>query len=98
MRRATLTEAKNRLSALIDTVRAGDSVLILDRGVPVARIEPVAHVEEDAEDRLRRLERRGLVRPAAAPVREQLVEEPPPAPRDGISVVDVLIEERRTGR
>ena len=41
MKTATITEAKNGLSALIDRVRAGESVLILDRGVPIARIEPI---------------------------------------------------------
>ena len=42
MKTATITEAKNGLSAHIDRVRAGESVLLLDRGVPIARIEPIA--------------------------------------------------------
>src|SRR3989442_1226313 len=37
---ASISEAKNRLSALIDHVRAGDTVVIVDRGIPVARLEP----------------------------------------------------------
>ena len=41
MKTATITQAKNGLSALIDRVRAGESILILDRGTPVARLEPV---------------------------------------------------------
>ena len=44
---ATITEAKNRLSALIDHVRGGESVLIVDRGIPVARLESA--VNADAE-------------------------------------------------
>ena len=42
MKTATLTEAKNRFGSLIDLVRGGETITILDRGVPVARLEPVA--------------------------------------------------------
>jgi NAD-dependent dihydropyrimidine dehydrogenase PreA subunit len=37
MRKATITEAKNQLSALIDRVRHGETIVITDRGRPVAR-------------------------------------------------------------
>ena len=48
---ATITEVKNGLSAILDRVKAGESVVVTDRGVPVAVIEPVTgHV--DLEDRL----------------------------------------------
>ena len=58
---ATITDAKNRLSALIDRVKGGESILILDRGVPVARLEPVAG-SPDPTGRLLRLERAGIIR------------------------------------
>jgi prevent-host-death family protein len=35
MKIASITEAKNRLSALIDGLKAGSPVLIVDRGRPV---------------------------------------------------------------
>lgn len=38
MRVVTVTEAKNGLSALIDVVRTGETVLIVDRGRPVDRL------------------------------------------------------------
>ena len=38
MKTATITEIKNGLSAIIDQVRAGESVLITDRGLVVARL------------------------------------------------------------
>ena len=41
MKKASITEAKNRLSALIDGLKRGSPVLIVDRGRPVARLEPV---------------------------------------------------------
>ena len=36
------TEAKNKLSALLARVKAGETVVITERGIPVARIEPAA--------------------------------------------------------
>ena len=61
METATITEDKNGLSAIIDRVKAGESVVVTDRGVPVAVIEPMsAHVEVD--DRLARLERAGIIK------------------------------------
>ncbi len=41
MKRATLTDTKNNLSALVDQVQHGETILILDRGRPVARLESV---------------------------------------------------------
>lgn len=96
MKTATVTEAKNRLSALIDQVKAGETVTILDRGTPVARLEPVvAHPEQ--EGRLQRLSRAGLVRLPSQSDRPALGDLPP-APAAKSSVVAALIEERRTGR
>ena len=43
MKKASISEAKNQLSALIDSVKAGGAVLIVDRGRPVARLEAVTH-------------------------------------------------------
>src|SRR6267378_1495429 len=40
MKTASITEAKNNLSALIDGLKSGSPVLIVDRGRPVARLEP----------------------------------------------------------
>ncbi len=62
MKTASITEAKNSLTALIDDLKAGSSVLILDRGRPVARLEPVTGTEHEALDgRLSRLLRDGVV-------------------------------------
>jgi prevent-host-death family protein len=41
VKRASVTEVKNNLSALIDGVQGGSPVLIVDRGRPVARLEAV---------------------------------------------------------
>jgi prevent-host-death family protein len=92
---ATITEAKNRLSALIDRVRAGESVVIVDRGTPVARLESAVSAAPDAEGRLARPERTGTVRAARKPPAIDLLATRPPSRGPGPSGVEVLLEERR---
>ena len=97
MKTATITEAKNRLSALIDQVRSGESILILDRGLPVARLEPVA-ARPDPTGRLSRLERAGIVRVGEAAPPLDLLRAPAPSLQPGASAVEALLQERRSGR
>ena len=40
MKTASISQLKNGLSSYVDLVRAGESVLVTDRGVVVARLEP----------------------------------------------------------
>jgi prevent-host-death family protein len=98
MKRASITEAKNGLSALIDSVRGGASVLIMDRGRPVARLEPIAGQSLDQDGRLSRLIREGVIRPARARLTKSAIASEPPRPRGNASALAALIEERRTGR
>lgn len=98
MRVATITEAKNRLSALLDHVRSGESVLIVDRGIPVARLESAVTIEGDSAGRLARLERTGTLRPAKSEPPKALLSERPPRLRRGAGGVQAVIEERRAGR
>ncbi len=97
MKTATITQAKNGLSALLDQVRGGETVIIVDRGLPIARLEPiVAHADQSG--RLRRLERAGLLRIGAEPPPLDLLREAPPRLPADISAVETLIDERRTAR
>src|ERR1700726_4557230 len=99
MKKASITEAKNRLSALIDGLKAGASVLIVDRGRPVARLEPVTGASASEQDgRLSRLIRDGVVRPSRASLPRALFDTQPPRLKAGASAVAALIAERREGR
>jgi prevent-host-death family protein len=98
MKRASITEAKNNFSKLIDGVKAGTPVLIMDRGHPVARIEPVTAADADDNERLARLIRDGVVRPGRSSLPKSLFTEQPPTPKGGASALDFLLEERREGR
>ncbi len=97
MKTATITQAKNGLSALLDRVRAGESVIITDRGRPVARLEP-ATSSDSRDGRLARLERAGMLRigNSARPV--AAIRRPAPRLKEGASAVRALLEERVDGR
>ena len=99
MKKASITEAKNGLSALIDRVRHGDAIVIEDRGTPVARLEPMSAPGRDPSDgRVSRLVRQGVLRPASAPPPKHVLAIAPPAPAVGARASRALIEERRSGR
>jgi len=99
MKKASISETKNHLSELIDAVRHGETVLILHRRRPVARLEPVAGPgNTEIEGRLERLERSGIVRRGHPGPWSETVKKPPPRPRGRVSPVQMLIEERREGR
>ena len=99
MKKASITEAKNRLSALIDGLKGGSPVLIVDRGRPVARLEPVTSLGESEQNgRLSRLIREGFVRPGRAPLSRALFTTQPPRPKRDASALAALLAERQDSR
>ena len=98
MKKASITEAKNNFSALIDSVKGGSPVLIVERGRPVARLEPVHALGAPSDDRLARLVREGIVRPARGVAPKALFATRPPRAKKGASGVRALLDERREGR
>ena len=97
MKHESISSAKNRLSALIKQVQRGDSILITDRGVPVAKLVPV-QLGAGVPERIIALAQQGLARlPQRVPDASWL-ELPRPSLTLGPSAVDLLLEERRNGR
>jgi len=67
MRTAAIAKLKAGLSGYIESVKAGEQVIVTDRGRPVAMIVPIdPHITED--ERRAELLAKGLVRPAAGPL------------------------------
>jgi antitoxin (DNA-binding transcriptional repressor) of toxin-antitoxin stability system len=95
MEKATISQLKNRLSAFLKKVRAGQTIVVFDRDQPVARLERIEG-EGRSDDRLARLERAGLLRRAGRrpPVKALRARAPEPTQ----SVVQALLEERRDAR
>ena len=99
MKKATITEAKNQLSALIDQVRHGEVIVITDRGRPVAHlVSAVSNASGDPEGRLSRLERRGGIRLATTVPPRSLILKKISGAQKVSGVLDALIDERRQGR
>jgi len=101
MKKAGIAELRNHLSRYLDHVRAGGTVTICDRDIPVARIVPVGNSErrtkKDDEARLDRLERQGLIRRGKGDVLEWLKHRKLPKGRLRSSLVQAVLEERESG-
>jgi antitoxin (DNA-binding transcriptional repressor) of toxin-antitoxin stability system len=67
MEKATVSKLKDNLSAYLRKVRAGHTVVIYDRNVPIACIERIESSERGA-DRLSLLRAQGLTKPPKRPL------------------------------
>jgi antitoxin (DNA-binding transcriptional repressor) of toxin-antitoxin stability system len=97
VKKVSITETKNRLSALIE---GGSPGFVVDWGRPVARLEPVTNSGkgDEQDGQLARLIREGDVRLGNVPLSRSLFTDQPPRLKGGMSAVAALIEERREGR
>jgi prevent-host-death family protein len=93
MRKVGSREFKNRLGQYLAAVRKGQSILITDRGKPVAKVSP-PDVEETLTDSLRthllELEAKGLIRLPKRPMRSFKA-----VPSRGKSASEMIIEDRQ---
>ena len=96
MTTAGISELKARLSEYLDRVKAGEEVLITDRGNPVARLLPVSRAG-GGRDIMANMEKRGLVKLGSGKLPRGFWEVPKPEDPGG-SVLQALLEEREGGR
>jgi prevent-host-death family protein len=94
--KASISILKARLSQYLAAVKAGEEVIVTERGRPVARITAVG-VDGVPQGRLARLVREGRVRPpTGGPAGDEKADTPPPDP-EGRSLQS-LLDERAEGR
>ena len=99
MKSASVSETKNRLSALLDEVRRGETVLITHHGKPVARIEPYSTAELTVDEAAAALVQRGVVDPPRAALDvDRFLAAPVPQLAKGLSASRVIVSERDEGR
>ena len=99
MKSASVSEAKNGLSALLDEVRRGETVLITNHGKPVARIESCRTTELTAGEAEAALVRRGIADPPRAPLEvERFLAASVPRLAAGVSASRLVVAERDEGR
>ncbi len=60
----SIYETKSRLSELLRLVKQGLDFIITERGTPIAKVVIYQAEEESFEERLKSLERRGVIIPA----------------------------------
>ena len=89
----TIATLKASLSELLAGVKAGEEVVVTDRGRPVARIVPY----ESGGAELAELVRAGQVRRPFGSLSARFWEQPGPADADG-RLLGALLEERESGR
>jgi prevent-host-death family protein len=93
---AAVAQVKAHLSAFLKRIKAGEEVLITERGIPIAKLVPLGNVDRRSP-RKDRLVRAGLLKPGTG--RMALLYRTPRGPREaGRSVLDALLEERSKGR
>jgi prevent-host-death family protein len=99
MKRASVSELKNKLSAYLRRVKAGESVLVTDRGQPIARLEPLRGPAA-ADARLARLIAEGVIIPPKNPMSHEELAKflRRPLPTSKKSVLEALLEEREEER
>ena len=92
----TVSKLKASLSEFLRRVKAGEEVLVTERGRVIARIGPPASSLALPES-LREMERRGLVRLGAGKLPKAFWRMPRPKDAKGL-VMRALLDERAEGR
>lgn len=92
MKRVSVTELKNQLSRYLRLVKRGETIEIMERSVPVARVYAVPPAAIDHDAHMQRLIRDGIVTPAKRKPSLDFLKYPPvPC---SVDAVQVLIEQR----
>ena len=93
MKTASVSQTKNQLSALLDQVRQGETVVITDHDRPVAKLTAIETM--DISGGIGMLERKGIVRRGKGGLCSLAK---PPCPKGNASAVAMLLEERALSR
>lgn len=93
MRKVGSREFKNRMGRYMKAVRRGESLLVTDRGKPMAKVcppEPESSPEPSLEDVLKRLDAEGKIRLAKGSLSKFRA-----IPSRGKLASEMIIEDRR---
>jgi len=92
-----IADLKNNLSRHLARVRAGETITVLDRDRPIARLVPIATADKKSalEAHLRELERKGWLRRGTGGLPQWFGKRRPIRVRG--SVLNDLLEERESG-
>ncbi len=97
MKSAAISRLKASLSEYLDRVKAGEEVIVTERGKPIARITPLSADNASLPPHLRELERAGLVRLGSGRIPKDFWKVRRPDDLQG-AAARALSEERESGR
>ena len=97
MKKAGVAELKARLTTYLKRVKAGDEVLITERGQPVAKLVPLKGAEKRGTRR-ERLAKAGLLQLGRGRAPKTCLTAPDGPPEIGEAVLAALLSEREEGR
>ena len=97
MKTAAVSKLKASLSEYLGKVKAGEEVIVTDRGKPVARIVPITRSEAELPPHLLELERAGLVRVGTGEITPEFWRKKRKKDRNGTALA-ALLQEREEGR
>ena len=101
MKRARISELRDHLSRYLEQVRRGETIEVVDREIPVARVVPAVSGSRKARQRdkalIKRLLRSGQVK--SGPLRgvPEILKRLPAGPTQS-GVLEALLSERAEGR
>jgi prevent-host-death family protein len=96
MKIAAVSKLKAYLSEYLNQVKAGNEILITDRGKPVARLVPISRTKAVGES-LSRMEKQGLIKLGSGKLPKDFWTMPRAVDPQGL-VLKALLEEREEGR
>lgn len=97
MRTAAVSKLKASLSEYLAKVKAGEEVLVTDRGTPIARLIPVERNETAVPAHLLMLEKAGLAHIGSGKIKAGFWDLPRPKDKKGLAL-KALIEDREEDR
>jgi prevent-host-death family protein len=97
MKSTAVSELKASLSHYLTMVKAGEEILITDRGRPIAKIVPLRKDDLQIPPHLKELERAGLIRSGSGRINKEFWKLPRPSDPKGLAI-KALLEERQESR
>ena len=95
MKTTTVTKLKASLSKYLKSVKAGEEVLVIERGRPIAKLTPAASADV-LTDHLVEMEKHGFIKLGSGKLPKGFWELPRPKDPKGL-VVKAVLQEREQG-
>ncbi len=95
MKSAAVAQLKANLSKYLGQVKAGEQVLVTERGVPVAKLVPVESRKADLSGHLQDLEKAGLAIIGSGRIPKSFWEWKRPVDKKGRAVKSLITERSR---